>query len=129
MPVAKKKRKNNPTDKKISKKKATKKKSTKKKSTQRMAERKKTQKKSSKKKEGHKETGKTNRKRLSKGDKVSWSSPGGEAIGRVKKKITRPRQIKGHRAEASPDAPEYLVTSEASGQEAAHNPETLKKVK
>jgi hypothetical protein len=58
------------------------------------------------------------------GDKVSWKSHGGEAHGKVVKKVTKAMTIKGHRVAASPDNPEYLVETE-EGKRAAHKPEAL----
>lgn len=65
---------------------------------------------------------------LKPGDKVKWKSHGGEAVGRVVRKVTGEMQIKGHKVAASKDNPEYLVESEKSGGRAAHKPEALKKV-
>lgn len=62
-----------------------------------------------------------------KGDKVEWHSSQGTIEGTVKKKLTSPCKIKGHEVAASPDNPEYLVTSDGTGAEAAHKPESLKK--
>jgi plastocyanin len=39
------------------------------------------------------------------GDKVSWSSHGGSAHGKVVKKLTSPMDIKGHHVAASKDNP------------------------
>ncbi|GAB4228932.1 MAG: DUF2945 domain-containing protein [Elainellaceae cyanobacterium] len=64
-----------------------------------------------------------------KGDKVEWNTSQGTTEGEVEKKLTEPTQIKGHKAEASEDNPEYLVKSEKTGKKAAHRPESLKKVK
>ncbi|NJM76401.1 MAG: DUF2945 domain-containing protein [Acaryochloridaceae cyanobacterium RU_4_10] len=64
-----------------------------------------------------------------KGDKVKWKSPQGDVIGEVKKKIASPMEIKGHYVSASKDNPQYLVKSNKTGKEAAHKPESLKKVK
>ena len=61
------------------------------------------------------------------GDRVSWSSSGGKSVGRVKKKLTKPLEIKGHHVAASPDNPELLVQSEKGG-EAAHKPASVHKV-
>lgn len=66
-------------------------------------------------------------KDLKAGDKVSWKSHGGEAVGHVVKKVTAPMTIKGHKVAASPDNPEFLVESEKSGGKAAHKPDALKK--
>ena len=63
------------------------------------------------------------------GDKVSWNSSQGKVDGTVKKKLTAPIDIKTHHVAASPDEPQYLVKSTASGQEAAHKPQALKKTK
>ena len=63
---------------------------------------------------------------LKSGDKVSWSSHGGRAHGRVVKKVTAPMTIKGHKVAASKDNPEYLVQTE-EGKRAAHKPGALRK--
>lgn len=60
------------------------------------------------------------------GDKVSWSSHGGSAQGKVVKKLTSPTDIKGHHVAASKDNPEYLVETE-DGKRAAHKPSALRK--
>ncbi len=67
-------------------------------------------------------------KELKPGDKVSWKSHGGEAVGHVVRKVTSPMKIKSHKVAASKDNPEYLVESEKSGAKAAHKPEALKKL-
>ena len=68
-------------------------------------------------------------KNLKKGDKVEWETSQGKTSGRVKKKLTKPIDIKSHHVAASADNPEYLVESEKSGKEAAHKPAALKKKK
>jgi hypothetical protein len=65
-------------------------------------------------------------KALKAGDKVSWSSHGGEAHGKVVKKLTSPMKIKSHKVAASKDNPEYLVETD-EGKQAAHKPDALKK--
>ena len=60
------------------------------------------------------------------GEKVSWSSHGGEAHGKVKSKLTSPMDIKGHHVAASKDNPEYLVETD-DGKQAAHKPGALRK--
>ncbi len=65
-------------------------------------------------------------KDLKKGDHVSWSSHGGEAHGKVVKKITSPAQIKGHKVAASPDNPEFIVETD-EGKRAAHKPDALRR--
>jgi hypothetical protein len=63
-----------------------------------------------------------------KGDKVEWHSAQGAIRGIVKKKLTTPTSVKGHHVHASADAPQYLVESDKTGEEAAHKPEALKKL-
>jgi len=60
------------------------------------------------------------------GDRVSWSSHGGTAHGKVVKKVTEPMTIKGHKVAASKDNPEYLVETD-DGKRAAHKAESLRK--
>ncbi|MBD1866940.1 DUF2945 domain-containing protein [Leptolyngbya sp. FACHB-541] len=63
-----------------------------------------------------------------KGDHVEWKTSQGKTTGEVKKKLTSETDIKGHHVAASKDSPEYLVESDKSGKEAAHKPESLKKI-
>lgn len=65
-------------------------------------------------------------KTLKAGDRVSWKSHGGTAHGKVKKKVTSPTHIKGHKVAASKDNPEYLVETE-EGKQAAHKAAALTK--
>jgi hypothetical protein len=65
-------------------------------------------------------------KQLKSGDRVSWSSHGGKARGKVVKKLTSTMTIKGHKVAASEDNPEYLVETE-EGKRAAHKAEALTK--
>ena len=62
-----------------------------------------------------------------KGDEVTWKSHGGEAVGKVKKKITSDTEAAGRQVRASKEDPQYLVQSEKSGGEAVHKPSALKK--
>ena len=64
---------------------------------------------------------------LKKGDHVSWKSHGGEAEGKVEKKITDDTEAGGRTVRASEDDPQYLVKSEKSGGEAVHKPGALDK--
>ena len=66
-------------------------------------------------------------KSLKPGDRVEWDSSQGTVKGKVKKKLVKPTEIKGHHVAASPDNPEYLVESEKTGAQAAHKPEAFKK--
>lgn len=67
-------------------------------------------------------------KDLKKGDIVEWETPQGTTRGTVKERLTTETKIKRHKVAASEENPEYLVESEKSGAEAAHKPESLKKV-
>jgi len=60
------------------------------------------------------------------GTKVAWSSHGGEAHGKVVKKVTRPTAIKGHKMAASTDNPEFIIQT-ADGKSAAHKAAALRK--
>ncbi|QJU60201.1 DUF2945 domain-containing protein [Sphingomonas sp. AP4-R1] len=60
------------------------------------------------------------------GDRVSWSSSGGEAHGKVVKKATSPTKIKSHRVAASKDNPQFIVETE-EGKRAAHKAGALKR--
>jgi len=62
-----------------------------------------------------------------KGDAVEWKSSGGNVEGEVVKKLTEDTKIKSHQVRASKDDPEYLVKSDKTGAEAAHNPDALEK--
>lgn len=64
-----------------------------------------------------------------KGDKVTWRSHGGQATGRVEKKITEDTEAAGRKVRASKEDPQYLVKSDKSGGEAVHKPDALKKDK
>ncbi|AGY59390.1 DUF2945 domain-containing protein [Gloeobacter kilaueensis] len=63
------------------------------------------------------------------GDRVEWHSSGGTSIGKIKQKLTSPTHIKDHKVNASEEEPQYLVVSDKTGEEAAHKPEALKKLK
>ncbi len=64
---------------------------------------------------------------LKTGDKVSWSSSGGETQGVVEKKQTSDTKIKSHQVKASKDDPQYIVKSDKTGAEAAHKAKALHK--
>lgn len=63
-----------------------------------------------------------------KGDRVTWKSHGGEAVGVVERKITSDAEAGGRTVRASKDDPQYLVKSDKSGGEAVHKPSALKRV-
>ena len=64
---------------------------------------------------------------FSAGDRVSWKSHGGRAIGKVKRKITSDTELAGRTVRASNDEPQYLVVSDKSGGDAVHKPSALKR--
>lgn len=61
------------------------------------------------------------------GDRVKWSSHGGEAAGTVERKITSDTEAGGRKVRASKDEPQHLVKSEKSGGTAVHKPSALKR--
>jgi uncharacterized protein YijF (DUF1287 family) len=61
------------------------------------------------------------------GDKVSWNTSQGRTHGVVVRRLTAETHIKNHKVAATPDAPQYLVRSNSSGEEAAHKPAALKR--
>ncbi|WP_394429432.1 hypervirulence associated TUDOR domain-containing protein [Streptomyces sp. SGAir0957] len=67
------------------------------------------------------------KKNLGKGDKVSWSSHGQDVPGKVEKKITKNTEAAGRTVKASKEEPQYEVTSDKSGKNAVHKPESLRK--
>lgn len=66
-------------------------------------------------------------KEFKKGDKVSWQSHGTTVPGTVEKKITSDTETAGRTVRASEDEPQYKVTSDKTGKDAVHKPESLKK--
>ena len=61
------------------------------------------------------------------GDTVKWQSSGGGSTGKVVKKLTAPRMIKGHKVAASKENPEFLVETK-DGRQAAHKPGALTRI-
>ena len=64
---------------------------------------------------------------LKKGDHVRWNSHGGQAEGTVDRKITSDTEAAGRTVRASPEDPQYEVTSEKSGGTAVHKAGALHK--
>jgi hypothetical protein len=64
---------------------------------------------------------------LKKGDHVRWNSHGGQAEGTVDRKITSDTEAAGRTVRASPEEPQYEVTSEKSGGTAVHKAGALHK--
>ena len=65
-------------------------------------------------------------RRFREGDKVKWSSHGGEAVGVVVREITADTEAAGRVVRASEDEPQYEVRSEKSGGTAVHKPDALR---
>ncbi|GMA31527.1 DUF2945 domain-containing protein [Litorihabitans aurantiacus] len=68
-------------------------------------------------------------KDLSKGDRVSWGTSQGRTQGTVKEKRTKDFTFSGQDFTASSDEPAYIVESEKTGAEAAHQGSALRKLK
>ena len=62
-----------------------------------------------------------------KGDAARWRSHGEVVRGTVGRKITSRTEAGGRSVAASPEEPQYLVRSEASGATAVHKPGALRK--
>jgi len=63
------------------------------------------------------------------GDEVEWNTSNGKTRGKVVQKLASGTDIKGHHVAANDDHPEFLVESDESGAQAAHRPESLRKIK
>ncbi len=67
-------------------------------------------------------------KELSKGDRVSWNTSQGRTQGTVEEKKTKDFRFAGQDFTASEDEPAYIVTSEKSGESAAHKGSALRRL-
>ena len=67
------------------------------------------------------------KKKLHKGDEVSWRSHGSETHGEVEREITDREKAAGRTVDASPEDPRYEVRSARSGRTAVHKPDALRK--
>lgn len=65
--------------------------------------------------------------KLGKGDTVTWRSHGSAVEGTVEDVITSRTEAAGRTVDASPDEPQYLVRSSATGRTAVHKPGALQK--
>ena len=65
-------------------------------------------------------------KALKQGTSVSWKSHGGEAHGKVVRKLEKPTRINGHKVAASKDNLEFLIETD-EGKRAAHKAAALKR--
>lgn len=66
-------------------------------------------------------------RKLVSGDKVTWETSQGTTEGTVVRRQTSPTHIKGHKVDASPEEPQYIVESAKTGARAAHKPDALRK--
>ncbi|MFN7110155.1 MAG: DUF2945 domain-containing protein [Brevundimonas sp.] len=64
-------------------------------------------------------------KRFDAGGRVKWDHSQGATTGKAAKTITSKTDIKGHKAAASSDNPEYIVEGAKTGARAAHKPAEL----
>ena len=64
---------------------------------------------------------------MHKGDHVSWNTPQGKTHGKITRRLTKATSVQGHAVKASPNEPQFEVTSDASGKKAVHKPESLSK--
>jgi len=62
------------------------------------------------------------------GETVEFNGPGGKVRGKVTKKLTARTKIKDQTVDASEDRPKFVVASDETGEEAAHEPDSLDKV-
>jgi hypothetical protein len=61
------------------------------------------------------------------GDRVKWTSHGGEGVGVIERKITADTEAAGRTVRASREEPQYEVRSDKSGGHAVHKPEALER--
>lgn len=67
-------------------------------------------------------------KDLSKGDHVSWNTPQGRTRGEIVDTREKDFTFDGQHFTASSDEPAYIVTSDKSGNQAAHKGSALRKL-
>jgi hypothetical protein len=60
------------------------------------------------------------------GDRVSWSTPQGRTQGRIVERKTSDFQLAKQQWRASEDEPMFVVESEKTGAQAAHEPSALR---
>ncbi|MFE6746455.1 DUF2945 domain-containing protein [Kitasatospora purpeofusca] len=65
------------------------------------------------------------RKKVHKGDKVSWKSHGQTVHGTVEGEITSRTTSAGRMVDASPEGPQYKVRSDKTRRTAVHRPQAL----
>jgi hypothetical protein len=68
------------------------------------------------------------KRRLSKGDHVSWNSEAGRVSGRIIRVVTAEIQFKGYTVHASRDEPQYEIKSDKTDHIAMHKASALRRV-
>jgi hypothetical protein len=68
------------------------------------------------------------KRKLSKGDHVSWNSEAGRVSGRIIRVVTSPIQFKGYRVHASEDEPQYEIKSDKTDHIAMHKGSALRRL-
>jgi DUF2945 family protein len=68
------------------------------------------------------------KKRLKRGDHVSWNSEAGRVRGRITKVITTTITFKGYTVHASKDDPQYQIKSDKTDHIAMHKGSALRKL-
>jgi hypothetical protein len=68
------------------------------------------------------------KRRLSKGDHVSWNSEAGRVSGRIIRVVTAEIQFKGYTVHASRDEPQYEIKSDKTDHIAMHKASALRRL-
>jgi hypothetical protein len=68
------------------------------------------------------------KRRLSKGDHVSWNSEAGRVRGKIVRVVTSEVQFKGYTVHASEDEPQYEIKSDNTDHIAMHKGSALRKL-
>ncbi|MBA3414474.1 MAG: DUF2945 domain-containing protein [Chloroflexia bacterium] len=62
------------------------------------------------------------------GDQIEWGGRADPTRGKIKRKLTAHYKIKNYDVPATADDPWYLIETDRTGAEAAHKPDSLRKV-
>jgi len=71
----------------------------------------------------------TRKRRLKRGDHVSWNSEAGRVRGHIVRVITSPRKFKGYIVHASRDEPQYEIKSDTTDHVAMHKGSALRRLR
>ena len=69
------------------------------------------------------------KRRLKRGDRVSWNSEAGRVRGKIVRVVTSEIQFKGYTVHASEDEPQYEIKSETTEHVAMHKGSALRKLR